>query len=185
MSDDISVDKLLRQATCAVLIFDEESQEDQVVGTAWLFSDQGHLLTAGHVLGKEQPLSQVRVQFGSEPPQVAELIHWVFEGEQKIDFAILKLADGAGQGYALPVKLAHFIEGRCRLYGYGKFLKGLTGGVADYVGTFGDERNRKRKTTRSRKASRRRKRKTKRKTKNLVSCLSALAHCLSWSRLLT
>lgn len=142
MSDHVSPDELLTQATCAVLISDEESQEDQVIGTAWLFSDQGHLLTAGHLLGTEPPLFEVRVQFASEPPQVVEVIHWAFEAEQKIDFAILKLADGAGTRRALPVRLARFIEGRCRLYGYGKSLEGLTGGAAEYIGTFGDEHNR-------------------------------------------
>ena len=43
--EKMSVDELLTQATCAIL------GEGQIVGTAWLLSDEGYLLSAGHVLG--------------------------------------------------------------------------------------------------------------------------------------
>jgi len=39
----LSVDELLAQATGAVLI------EGEIAGTAWQASQEGHLLTAGHV----------------------------------------------------------------------------------------------------------------------------------------
>ena len=50
-------DELLTQATCAVLI------EGQIVGTAWLVSDEGYLLTAGHVLGIEELATQSKSIF--------------------------------------------------------------------------------------------------------------------------
>ena len=50
-------DELLTQATCAVLI------KNQIVGTAWLVSDEGHLLTAGHVLGTEEAATESKCIF--------------------------------------------------------------------------------------------------------------------------
>lgn len=63
----LSVDELLGQATCAVL------REGEVVGTAWLASQEGHLLTAGHVLCKDDSSSdevsdEVQVRFSDDAP---------------------------------------------------------------------------------------------------------------------
>jgi len=44
-----SLDDFLTQATCAVL------KEGQIVGTAWLLSADGYLLTVAHVFGKQEP----------------------------------------------------------------------------------------------------------------------------------
>ena len=47
-----SSDDLLAQATCSVIV------EGRIKGTAWLVSEMGHLLTAGHLLGIKNPLAE-------------------------------------------------------------------------------------------------------------------------------
>ena len=76
---DLSPDELLIQGTCAVLI------DGQVCGTAWLVSDQGHLLTAGHVLGSTRlEREQVEVRFADD---IARFKFRTIEHEQIIDGA--------------------------------------------------------------------------------------------------
>ena len=49
-------DYQLARATCSVLV------DGDIAGTAWLVSREGHLITAGHVLGTDEPLSQVAIK---------------------------------------------------------------------------------------------------------------------------
>lgn len=128
--DHILIDKLLAQATCAVLI------EGQIVGTAWLASDEGHLLTAGHVLGTEEPLAQVQVQFIGDGPRTAHKIEWWYH-ENGLDFAVLKL-NGLITPQPLPIALVREVHGKLKLRGYGASLeerKSQWGGTGDFVGT--------------------------------------------------
>lgn len=135
-SGHTSKDNLLAQATCAVL------RDGQPIGTAWLVSDEGYLLTAGHVLGEETPLSEVKVQFGDDIPRTATQILWYLQEEMKLDFAVLKLIDTPTDCQPLPISLARSVTGAFKLYGYGKSLKELTGGEGKFVSLYGPERKR-------------------------------------------
>ena len=117
-SDDSN--DLLFQATCAVLI------DGQAVGTAWLVSDEGHLLTAGHLLGTDQPTTQVEVQFVGDAPRKAARLKWMYDEKKRINFAALKLTSPIGERRPLPVSLAKSIQGSFRLCGDGTTIKSLS-----------------------------------------------------------
>lgn len=126
----LSINELLSQATCAVLI------EDQIVATAWLASNEGHLLTAGHVLGTKEPLRQVQVQFTSDAPRLAHKIEWLYH-ENGLDFAVLKLNSSITR-QPLPIALVREVHGKLKLRGYGASLeerKSQWGGIGEFVGT--------------------------------------------------
>jgi len=130
---------LLSQATCAVLI------DGEIAGTAWLTSNEGHLITAGHVLGEDEPLSQVQVQFEGDYPRIAHQIRRSFQPNMGIDFAILQLDSPIDKRQSfedsgLPISLAKSVEGKCRLVGYGKTLTDRSQGVGEFVG-FHDREN--------------------------------------------
>ena len=110
-------DELLTQATCAVLI------KGQIVGTAWLVSDKGYLLTAGHVLGTEEPVNQVQVQFVSDVPRPAHRLKWMYHEASGLDFAVLKLVHPLYGRHPLPISLSKEVEGQFRLYGYGTTMR--------------------------------------------------------------
>jgi hypothetical protein len=125
----------LAQATCAVL------REGQVVGTAWLVSDVGELLTAGHLLGLESPVDEVTVRFAGDVPRVAHKIDWYFQEERSIDFAVLKLAAAPAGRLPLPVSLARSLSGSFRLLGYGETLESRSTGVGEFIGFHDPEDN--------------------------------------------
>ena len=133
MSHNMSTDELLAQATCAIWV----KGAKKPTGTAWLVSDKGHLITAGHVLGRKQPLEKVEVRFaGDELPLVARRVEWRFEQQKGIDFAILQLEKGVKARRPLPILLDQKVSGTFRLYGYGQSLAVLTGGVGEFVGLY-------------------------------------------------
>lgn len=131
----LSPDEWLAQATCALW------RAGQVVGTAWLVSDEGELLTAGHLLGEESPVDEVTVRFAGDVPRVAHKIEWFFEPERGIDCAVLKLARPPAQRLPLPVSLACSVSGRFRLLGYGTTLDSRSTGVGEFVGFHDPEDN--------------------------------------------
>ena len=90
------------QATCAVLI------EGKVKGTAWLVSEEGHLLTAGHLLGTENPRETVEVRFPEDIPQTAHKILWGYQRDMGIDFSVLKLATPPAKRHPLPICIARY-----------------------------------------------------------------------------
>jgi ABC-type branched-subunit amino acid transport system ATPase component len=73
---DLPPDDLLAQATCAVL------RGGQPVATAWLVSDEGYVLTAGHVLCKDEAgqefYNEVQVEFSHDIPRKAREIVRLF-----------------------------------------------------------------------------------------------------------
>ena len=123
----LSPDEWLAQATCAVLA------EGQVIGTAWLVSHAGALLTAGHLLGEESAVDEVTVRFAGDVPRVAHKVDWVFEEQRGIDFAVLKL-DPPAQRLPLPVSLARSVSGQFRLLGYGRTPDARSTGIGQFVG---------------------------------------------------
>ncbi|MDM8519781.1 serine protease [Anaerolineales bacterium HSG6] len=89
-----SIKQKLTRATCAVWVNDERE------GTAWLVDDEGHLLTAAHVLGREDPRQAtpkptVKVKFdGDSNSYPVTIEEWKYEKkgiETKTDFAVLHL----------------------------------------------------------------------------------------------
>jgi hypothetical protein len=126
----LSVENLLAQATCAVLI------DSKVAGTAWLFSREGHLLTAGHVLGPQKPLTQVEVHFPEDAPRLAYRVQHVYAYESGIDFAILKLTEPPVDRFPLPIALPELVEGRLIALGYGKSLVDRSSGTGIFAGFF-------------------------------------------------
>ena len=124
------LDELLAQATCAVLV------DGKIKGTAWLVSDEGHLLTAGHVLGKVTPLDEVEVRFSEDVPRRAHKIQWGFQQEMGVDFAVLKIADWPANRCPLPISLPPEVRGGFKLRGYGKTLQDQSTGAGKFLGPF-------------------------------------------------
>lgn len=127
---NLSVDKLIAQATCAVII------NGKVQGTAWLVSTEGHLLTAGHLLGTSKPLERVTVQFSEDIPHEAYKIQWGYQQDMGIDFAVIQLVEPVADRMPLPVSLSREIEGSLRLYGYGKTFQDISSGQGNFLGFF-------------------------------------------------
>ena len=76
---------IVSSATCAVFI------DGKIQGTAWLASRNGHLLTAGHILGRESPIDKVYVRFGNGELKLAMKVFWMYNRENGMDFAVLRL----------------------------------------------------------------------------------------------
>ncbi len=127
---NILLDQLLFQATCAVFV------EEKLIGTAWLVSDEGHLITAGHILGTSTPVDEVMVRFTEDVPIKAFKIQWGYQQEMGIDFAILKLQSPQTHRKPLPISIAHTASGTFKLHGYGLTLKDQSTGTGDFIGTF-------------------------------------------------
>lgn len=127
---ELSPDILLAQATCAVLI------DGKVKGTAWLVSDEGHLLTAGHVLGTSVSRDEVEVQFSEDVPRKAYRIQWGYQQELGIDFSVLKVADPPENRQPLPISLERAVSGSFRSHGYGTTLKDQSAAKGEFVGPF-------------------------------------------------
>ena len=120
------VGELLSQATCAVL-----KHDGSIAGTAWLVSDQGHLLTAGHVVipmfGASQADQQstgstgpvVEVRFPDADPEPCRFVQPpVHDKQHALDFALLQLEASTGRK-PLPLTLMADAEGGVRASGYG------------------------------------------------------------------
>jgi hypothetical protein len=119
---DLTVDELLSQATCAILGVKGGDHADSAVGTAWLAKDDGHLLTAGHVVQAQYPDGEVWVQFpDSEPEQATFVIEPKNELEKALDFAVLKVDPPEGRR-PLPFTLVARAEGQIHARGYGSNL---------------------------------------------------------------
>jgi hypothetical protein len=122
------------QATCAVLI------EGKIKGTAWVVSEEGHLVTAGHLLGTESPRETVEVRFSEDIPQTAHKILWGYQRDMGIDFSVLKLATPPARRQPLPISLIKTVTGTFRLCGYGQSLVDLSIGKGVFLG-FYDRQN--------------------------------------------
>jgi hypothetical protein len=125
---NLPIDDLIAQATCAVI------KNGTTVGTAWLIDAGGLLLTAGHLLGTEAPLEQVEVKFLEDIPRKAHKIHWGYQRDMGIDYAVLQVADWSADRQPLPVSLNNNISGSFRARGYGLSLHDQSAGTGDYIG---------------------------------------------------
>ena len=124
----------IQQATCAVL-----NEIGKTIGTAWLVSRKGHLLTAGHLLGKTKPKKQINVQFSQDIPRIAHKIIWGYQEEMGIDFAVLQIEDKLSGRHPLPIQLAKSVSGTFRLHGYGTTLTYMSSANGKFVGPYDRE----------------------------------------------
>jgi tetratricopeptide (TPR) repeat protein len=127
---DLSIDELLVQATCAVVI------NGRIQGTAWLVDNEGHLLTAGHILGVNNPINQVSVQFIEDVPRDAYKVQWGYQQDLGIDFAVLKLSSPAVDRIPLPISLKRKVSGTFGLRGYGITFRDQSAGQGEFIGFF-------------------------------------------------
>jgi len=124
-------EELLAAGTCAVLVGGKR------VGTAWLLDAEGHLLTAGHVLGLDTPVDRVEVLFLDESdPRPAERIDWRYDFDRGLDFAVLKLAAPPPGRKPLPVRLTRKPRGSFQLHGFGVTLVDLSSAAGTFVGPY-------------------------------------------------
>ncbi|WP_081615733.1 STING domain-containing protein [Kocuria sp. UCD-OTCP] len=128
-SDDIGA--LLSQATCAVLSGSAIEGGGRVVGTAWLVTEDGYLLTAGHVvLGISS--EGVWVNFPDEKSDrwatcvmdsSGEKLQAMYKTPEGIDFAVLKInSEESINRKPLPITLVSSVQGNVRACGYGSNL---------------------------------------------------------------
>ncbi|MGA7935573.1 MAG: STING domain-containing protein [Kovacikia sp.] len=118
----LNVDELLAQATCAILT--KKNGEYNAIASAWLLSEQGHLVTAGHTFKSQETKigGNVWVQFLDQPPIEAILEKMSYESDKGIDFAILKLIDSPINRVPLRSMLIRDLNGEFILRGYGTSL---------------------------------------------------------------
>lgn len=126
----LPIDDLIAQATCAVI------KDGQTIGTAWLVNEAGLLLTAGHLLGTQTPLEHVQVQFLEDIPRTAHKIHWGYQKDMGLDYAVLQVADWPANRQPLPIALSSDVSGSFRVRGYGRSLHDQSAGTGDYIGPF-------------------------------------------------
>ena len=120
----------LARATCALIV------GEGVVGTAWLIDNEGHLLTAGHLLGRKAPTRNVKVRFLDDRPRDVSVVYWNVQEQTGIDCAVLRL-DYPFIGSSirpLPIRLTQTASGAFRVRGYGTTL----GTSSEGGGTFLD-----------------------------------------------
>jgi hypothetical protein len=133
----MTVDELLAQATCAVRAGSSGDHGD-AVGTAWLAKDDGHLLTAGHVVKDMLAAGEVWVRFPDtdSDERATFAINPVHDKPAALDFAVLRL-DEPNRRRPLPFTLVSRAEGPVRARGYGKNLpKAQSGGQGTLLGHY-------------------------------------------------
>ena len=130
LNENLSEDDLGR-AICSVLIGNKRQ------ATAWLFSDEGHLLTVGHLFqDKQAALDVVSVQFLDEDPQPARRVYYQYSRATGEDFAILHLDKDPSDRKPLPVALVKSVGGEWSSAGYGKTLQDQSSGKGRFTGLF-------------------------------------------------
>ena len=128
--DNWSFDELLVQGTCAVLI------DGIVSGTAWLVSQEGHLLTAGHIFVSEEHTREFQVRFAEDIPRTVFVTNHAFYVHGGLDYAVLKLEEPLRNRIPLPVSLSMNVSGQCRLYGYGATLSDRSMGRGSFLAPY-------------------------------------------------
>lgn len=126
----MEVGELLAQATCAVLA----GPGGRTIGTAWLGTDDGHLLTAGHVVAPLAEQDEVWVRFpdSGADERATFVVPPVHDKPAARDFAVLRLDRPAGRR-PLPFTLVSQADGRVRARGYGDNLRSAQSGGTGYL----------------------------------------------------
>lgn len=128
---DFLPDELLIQASCTVLV------DGKIRGTAWLASAEGHLVTAGHILGTDTPYHEkIEVCFSEDTRRMAHKVLWGYQREMGVDYAILKLDSPLPGRRPLPISLSKSVTGTFKVYGYGKSLQYLSVGTGQFLGAY-------------------------------------------------
>jgi hypothetical protein len=130
-SPQSKIDDLLIQGTCAVRL------GGQLKGSAWLLDNEGHLLTAGHILGQTDPVDEVEVLFPDDDlPRRARKIRWYCDHDRGIDCAVLEIMPPLPDRTPLPICLPRNIHGSFKLYGFGKTLRDISPGGGTFIGPY-------------------------------------------------
>ncbi|SRR6266446_603741 len=123
-------EQLLTQATGAVFL------GGQVKGTAWLL-DNRHLMTAGHILGKTDPVDEVEVRFMDDPaPHKATRVDSQYNRDRGIDCCVLELTEALVGRQPLPISLSGTARGTFHIYGFGTTLVDLSSATGTFVGPY-------------------------------------------------
>jgi hypothetical protein len=128
MENNTQVKELLSQGTCSVII------DNKVCGTTWLYETSGKLITAGHILGENNPSKEVDIQFPGDSIRRARKINWGYQKEMGIDFAILSIDDYENSRSPLPIMLKTEVAGKLIAKGYGVTLKDQSDGNGLFIG---------------------------------------------------
>ena len=119
-----TTDELLAQGVCAVFLKNS-------MATGWLFSDEGHVLTVGHLFVGANKTDLIEVQFLDDRRRTVRSVFVVNSTETAVEFAVLQLEDpGAVSGRTpIPVALVESPpDGAWKALGYGKtFIEQSTG----------------------------------------------------------
>lgn len=115
---------LLMQATCSVFV------KGDLKGTAWLFNEVGYLFTAGHIIKENEPFSNddIQIQFSNDETAKAIVVESLYDHDNAVDFAILRILNDAINRFPLRISLSReFVhEDPIISYGFGKSLLGKT-----------------------------------------------------------
>jgi hypothetical protein len=129
----VNPDDLLAQATCAVLSGSPATTTPKAIGTAWLASATGYLLTAGHVVQDWHAGDDVWVRFTDTDPVAATLYQAKFDKAQALDFALLQLREPTSRT-PLPIQLVAHLQGEVLVRGYGSNLPKAQSGTTAPAG---------------------------------------------------
>lgn len=127
-------DDLLAQGVCAVSL--NKSTNATATATGWLFSDEGHVLTVGHLFRDADKGDLIQLQFLDEVPLKVHKLFEVHSRETAEDFAILKLDDpeAVKARTPIPVALVPSAQGKWKLLGYGKTFVEQSAGRGEFLG---------------------------------------------------
>lgn len=131
-----NISAYIQQATCAVL----DKTGNKAVGTAWLVSADGYLLTAGHLLTSRQ--KKIKIKFPEDESIELDVIQRVLDSDAGIDFAVLKSSSIAHRREPLPIKLEKSVTGNFQFYGYGKTFQDISSGCGEFSGSYCPQNNR-------------------------------------------
>ena len=130
MTSTRELEDLLARAVCQVTIGARAA-----MGTGWLLSDDGTILTAGHLLADDK-IQSISVSFPDITTAVpARVVHSAHEPDLGVDFAVLA-ADVPDGVPALPISLERAPRGSLISMGYGLTLRNISAAAGEFVGPY-------------------------------------------------
>ncbi|MDR0493098.1 MAG: leucine-rich repeat protein [Nitrososphaerota archaeon] len=123
MGKGSNIEQTLQLATCRVFVGDK-------TGTAWICSEEGHMLTAGHIFTDEENNEAIQrsfekiieVQFVDQKKISAKLVFGQCIRNKGIDFAVLQINNTKNLPESPPIRLVESVNGDGFLVGYGETL---------------------------------------------------------------
>ncbi len=130
--------QLVLQATCAVKV------RGATKGTGWLFNENGYLFTVGHIFKSNQTDlgDDLKIQFEDEEPTIAKIEYFLYEPNNAVDFAILKIANwNSTERHPLHISTSKNFEAEEGIisYGFGRTLITKSPASGKFVGWIENE----------------------------------------------